>query len=190
MASEQSDKNSKLLQKETNVHYVNLVVINQANISKKVGMVVKLKVNTRTLMHVTTVTQCMHTIEKVAQLTVNNVRTVCVMDIMLLCVVNQSLLTKLIINQTVAEQNTATRSMNSILSVQDGIIFRGERAVIPAELRKVLKEKIHSSHLGIEGCLRRACEAIYWPNMNSDMNDYISKCSVCRSTIDCQQRKP
>ena len=54
-------------------------------------------------------------------------------------------------------------------SVQDGIIFRGERAVIPAELRNVLKEKIHSSHLGIEGCLRRAREAIYWPNMNADM---------------------
>ena len=53
-------------------------------------MVVKLQLNTRTLMHVTTVTQCIHTIEKAAQLTVNNVRTVCVMDIMLLCVVNQS----------------------------------------------------------------------------------------------------
>ena len=74
-------------------------------------------------------------------------------------------------------------------SVQDGIIFRGERAVIPSELRNVLKEKIHSSQLGIEGCLRRAREAIYWPNMNADMKDYISKCSVCRSTSDCQQRE-
>ena len=80
-------------------------------------------------------------------------------------------------------------SIRDELSVQDGIIFRGERAVIPAELRNVLKEKIHSSHLGIEGCLRRAREAIYWPNMNVDMKDYISKCSVCRSTSDCQQKE-
>ena len=80
-------------------------------------------------------------------------------------------------------------SIRDELSVQDGIIFRGERAVIPAELRNVLKEKIHSSHLGIEGCLRRAREAIYWPNMNADMKDYISKCSVCRSTSDCQQKE-
>ena len=80
-------------------------------------------------------------------------------------------------------------SIRDELSVQDGIIFRGERAVIPAELRNVLKEKIHSSHLGIEGCLRRAREAIYWPNMNAEMKDYISKCSVCRSTSDCQQKE-
>ena len=80
-------------------------------------------------------------------------------------------------------------SIRDELSVQDGIIFRGERAVIPAELRNVLKEKIHSSHLGIEGCLRRAREAIYWPNMNADMKDYISKCSLCRSTSDCQQKE-
>ena len=80
-------------------------------------------------------------------------------------------------------------SIRDELSVQDGIIFRGERAVIPAELRNFLKEKIHSSHLSIEGCLRRAREAIYWPNMNSDMKDYISKCSVCRSTSDCQQKE-
>ena len=65
-------------------------------------------------------------------------------------------------------------SIRDELSVQDGIIFRGERAVIPAELRNILKEKIHSSHLGIEGCLRRTREAIYWPNMNADMEDYIS----------------
>ena len=80
-------------------------------------------------------------------------------------------------------------SIRDELSVQDGIIFRGERAVIPAELRNILKEKIHSSHLGIEGCLRRAREAIYWPNMNADMKDYISKCSVCTSTSDCQQKE-
>ena len=68
-------------------------------------------------------------------------------------------------------------SIRDELSVQGGIIFRGERAVIPAELRNVLKEKIQSSHLGIEGCLRRAREAtcIYWPNMNSDMKDNKKK---------------
>ena len=68
------------------------------------------------------------------------------------------------------------------LSVQDGLIFRGERVVIPVTLRAILKDKIHSSHLGVEGCLRRAREAIYWPNMNFDLKDYISKCSICRTT--------
>ena len=48
------------------------------------------------------------------------------------------------------------------LSVQDGLIFRGGRVVIPVTLRAILKDKIHSSHLVVEGCLCRAREAIYW----------------------------
>ena len=66
------------------------------------------------------------------------------------------------------------------LSLQDGFIFKGERVIIPESLRGIIKEKIHSSHLGIEGCLRRACECIYWPNMTSDMRQYISSCETCR----------
>ena len=66
------------------------------------------------------------------------------------------------------------------LSLQHGFIFKGERVVIPESLRSIMKEKIHSSHLGIEGCLRRAGECIYWPNMTSDMRQYISSCETCR----------
>ena len=47
---------------------------------------------------------------------------------------------------------------------------------------------MHSSHLGVEGCLRIAREAIYWPNMNSDLKGYISKCSICRPTFYSQQK--
>ena len=35
------------------------------------------------------------------------------------------------------------------LAIHDGIVFRGERVVVPTSQRSVLKEKIHSSHLGI-----------------------------------------
>ena len=43
------------------------------------------------------------------------------------------------------------------------------RVVISIYLRQTLKERVHSSHLGIEGCLRRARECLYWPNMNADL---------------------
>ena len=74
------------------------------------------------------------------------------------------------------------------LSVQDGLVFRGERVVIPTDLRQTLKERVHWSHLGIEGCLRRARECLFWPNMNADLKEYISACSLCRSHETSQQR--
>ena len=67
------------------------------------------------------------------------------------------------------------------LAIHDGIVFRDERVVVPASQRSVLKEKIHSSHLGIDGCLRRAKECLFWPNMTSEIREYISTCSICRT---------
>ena len=54
------------------------------------------------------------------------------------------------------------------------------RVVIPMTQRAVLKEKLHYTHLGIRRCCRRARECLYWPNMNSDIRDYVSKCPTCR----------
>ena len=42
-------------------------------------------------------------------------------------------------------------------------------------------KQIHQSHIGMEGCLRRAREVLYWPLMNAEVEDFISKCSVCQS---------
>ena len=75
------------------------------------------------------------------------------------------------------------------LAIHDGIVFRGERVVVPASQRSVLKEKIHSSHLGIDGCLRRAKECLFWPNMTSDIREYISTCSICRTYESANQRE-
>ena len=55
-------------------------------------------------------------------------------------------------------------------------------------LRQTLKERVHSSQLGIEGCLRRARECLLCPNMNADLKEYISASSICRSHETSQQR--
>ncbi|XP_021348084.1 uncharacterized protein K02A2.6-like [Mizuhopecten yessoensis] len=68
------------------------------------------------------------------------------------------------------------------LAVQDGIIFRGERAVIPRTRRADIMQKIHSSHVGVEGCLRRARETVYWPRMNFEVRDYIEQCDYLQDT--------
>lgn len=75
------------------------------------------------------------------------------------------------------------------LTVADGVILRGNRVVIPFGLRKTLKESIHSSHLGINGCQRRARECLYWPNMSTDIKDIVSQCSICRELETAQQRE-
>ena len=76
------------------------------------------------------------------------------------------------------------------LAVQDGIIFKGQRCVIPKTLRQKVKEKIHRAHIGIQGCLRRAREVVYWPSMNQEITDYIEHCDTCNMYASHPQREP
>ena len=65
------------------------------------------------------------------------------------------------------------------LSLQDGLVFKGERLVIPSGIRHNIMARLHASHIGIQGCLRRARETVYWPGMNKEITEYISKCEIC-----------
>uniref|UniRef100_A0A3B3RV52 Gypsy retrotransposon integrase-like protein 1 n=1 Tax=Paramormyrops kingsleyae TaxID=1676925 RepID=A0A3B3RV52_9TELE len=47
---------------------------------------------------------------------------------------------------------------------------------------------IHASHLGVEGCLRRARECVYWQGMNEQIKTYVQQCDTCRA-VDCNQQK-
>jgi len=49
------------------------------------------------------------------------------------------------------------------LSVQNGLVFKCDRVVIPTSLRSEMIKKLHRTHMGIEGSLQRAREAFYWP---------------------------
>jgi len=70
------------------------------------------------------------------------------------------------------------------LTVQDGIVLRGDRVVIPVSLRSDMKQRVHAGHLGINSCLRRARELIYWPGMTRDIRQYVQACPVCATYPD------
>ena len=42
--------------------------------------------------------------------------------------------------------------------------------------------RVHSSHMGIDACLRRARDSLFWPGMNYQIRQYVSGCEVCLST--------
>jgi len=66
------------------------------------------------------------------------------------------------------------------LSIYDGLVFMGERLVVSQALRAEIKKELHTSHADVEGSLRRARESVYWPSMNSELNNWISTCEPCR----------
>ena len=75
------------------------------------------------------------------------------------------------------------------LSLHDGVIFKGQRCIIPQILRQKIKQKLRDSHIG-SGCVCRVRETVYWPGMNAEITDYIQKCDVCMSLQSNQTKEP
>ena len=66
-----------------------------------------------------------------------------------------------------------------MLSVTDGIVYNGMRIVIPPSLRNHMLKLIHQSHLGIVKCKHWARKVMYWPAMNTAIDEEVRNCSKC-----------
>jgi hypothetical protein len=73
------------------------------------------------------------------------------------------------------------------LSVQNGIIYRGTRVLIPTAMRPCMLVQIHSAHLGAERCIRAARDSLYWPTIQNDIK-YL--CDNCETFQEFNQNKP
>ena len=76
------------------------------------------------------------------------------------------------------------------ITAHDGVLFKGLRCLIPINLRPMIRERLHGADTGIESCLRRAREAVYWPGMTAEIKDHIAKCTVCAAYQKEQPKEP
>ena len=76
------------------------------------------------------------------------------------------------------------------LSVQDGIIYRGTRVLIPTALRPRMLEQIHSAHLGAERCIRAARDSLYWPTIHNDIKYLCDNCQTSQEHKPEQTKQP
>ena len=75
------------------------------------------------------------------------------------------------------------------LVIDGSLIYKGHRLVIPVCLRAELMAVTHASHIGIEVCLRRARECLFWPHMSQDLKKFISTCDICQTHQHSQQKE-
>ena len=75
------------------------------------------------------------------------------------------------------------------LTIQDEFVFKGQQIVAPASLRKELIEVTHASHIGIEACIRRARESLWWPRMSAELKQYV-ECDICLAHRTSQTKEP
>lgn len=72
-------------------------------------------------------------------------------------------------------------SFRDQLSVDNGLVVKGEQIVIPTSLRAQYLDRIHEAHQGINRCQQRARNSVYWPGINSDIDNIVKKCLICQT---------
>ena len=65
------------------------------------------------------------------------------------------------------------------ISIQNDLLMKDSRIIIPLKLREEILNRIHDGHLGITKCRARARESVWWPGLSSDIENLVTKCHKC-----------
>lgn len=74
--------------------------------------------------------------------------------------------------------------------VQDGIVYRSNRLVIPKAKRREVLSLLHAAHGGISKMKERERTVMYWPRMSIEFEQMAKSCLLCRKYQNAQPRLP
>ena len=76
------------------------------------------------------------------------------------------------------------------LALEDGLIMKGDRLVIPLSLQAEVFTKLLEAHQGIEKTRLSARSCVYWNSISKDIDDMVRKCAACQQLQKCQEHQP
>ena len=76
------------------------------------------------------------------------------------------------------------------LSVQDECILWGQRVVLPPQTRRYALQMLHQTHPGICRMKSLARSYIWWPSMDSDVEQMAHNCNECSSNLKSPAKSP
>ena len=78
----------------------------------------------------------------------------------------------------------------SEITYHEGILLKNQRIIVPTTLRSEMKSIIHQGHCRLENSKKRARQVLFWPLINSEIEDMIKNCPTCLTFHNRQRREP
>ena len=76
------------------------------------------------------------------------------------------------------------------LNVEDGIVLKDNRIVVPKSLHAAVLEQVHYAHQGAEKCKLRAKASVFWCGINRDIDDMVRLCAPCQTHQPANGKEP
>lgn len=64
-------------------------------------------------------------------------------------------------------------------SLENDLVMRGYKLVIPTSLRKQILEELHKSHIGVVKTKSLARSYVWWPGLDRDIENFAKECKFC-----------
>ena len=65
------------------------------------------------------------------------------------------------------------------LTIEDGLVLKGTRIVIPNNKCKQILAMIHKGHLGLGKCKLQCKDMVYWLGINEQLEKLVLNCDLC-----------
>lgn len=82
------------------------------------------------------------------------------------------------------------KHFESELSAVSGVLLKGCKVVVPSSMRQEMLRRIHEGHMGLNKCKERARRLVFWPGMNTDVENVIKNAQYARSTLTSNTANP
>ena len=81
--------------------------------------------------------------------------------------------------QDCVEQLRSYFTFKEEIAFIDGLLFKGNRLIVPKALRNKTLQVLHRSHMGIIKTQERARTSFYWPGLNIAIKSICQSCETC-----------
>ena len=90
----------------------------------------------------------------------------------------------------VSEELASLIANKQELSVVNDVLWFRSRLVIPESMRLEMLRRLHTGHMGIDKCLKRAESCVWWPGLRGSIERHIQGCNFCLENSPSQRHEP
>ena len=76
------------------------------------------------------------------------------------------------------------------ISVSDHILLWGSRVIVPPKARERVLEVLHSTHPGVSRMKSLARSYVWWPSMDSEIEQSVKNCQACQQHLNAPAKAP
>ncbi|XP_037930690.1 uncharacterized protein K02A2.6-like [Teleopsis dalmanni] len=80
-------------------------------------------------------------------------------------------------------------SFKQEITFEDGLLMKGNKIILPNNMKNSMITEAHTGHVGISTTLKRLRQTFFWNGLTVDTKNYVEKCAIGQQTQHANQKE-